>query len=175
MNLIAKLRQLVGFGKAATIDDTGPQQVWQLQVFVGGDADLQQVLDKVTRLSEYGFFSVPPAKAEAVVLYPGGERSGGVIIATGHRASRPKNLQAGEAGVYNGLTGAIFRLDHDGKAYLNCDLVVTGSVIASEDVLDRTADGNEATLKDLRDAYDAHKHGGVQGGAGTTAGTDHPV
>jgi phage baseplate assembly protein V len=144
-------------------------------VFVGGDADLEQVLDKVTRLGEYGFFSVPPAKAEAVVLYPDGERSGGVIIATGHRPSRPKNLRAGEAGVYNGLTGAVLRLDHDGKAYLNCDLVVTGNIIASQDVLDRSADGNEATVKNLRDAYDAHKHTGVQGGAGTTGPTDHNV
>lgn len=161
-----RLRRLVGFGKAALVDDTQPQQLIQLQVFVGGAEDLQQVLDQVVRLGEYGFFSVPPQDAEAVVLFPNGDKTGGVIVATGHRASRPKDKAPGEAGIYNGLTDKIFRMGSDGVAYLNCDLVLTdgANLRVAGDITDQTAGGNARTVKNLRDGYNGHHHTDPQGG-----------
>jgi phage baseplate assembly protein V len=171
--LARKVGQIVGFGKAAMVDDSGAQQAWQVQVFVGGEDGLEQILDKLTRLGEYGFFSVPPPQAECVIIYPDGERSGGIIVATGHRASRPKNLKSGEAGVYNGLTGALFRMGEDGTAYLNCNLVLTNgaNLTVAGDITDQTGSGNAKTVKNLRDDYNAHTHTDPQGG---TVGPANP-
>ena len=63
----------------------------------------------VERIQEYGFTSVPPADAEAIVLSIGGDRSNMVIIATESSADRPKNWEPGEAGIYSKF-GQLIRL-----------------------------------------------------------------
>lgn len=50
-----------------------------------------------------------------------------------------------------------------------------GAFQATGDITDQTAGGNSATVKQLRDAYDAHKHTGVSTGAGVSGPTDHNV
>jgi phage gp45-like len=70
------------------VDDSGDQQVAQANLNVG--APEAEVIDKMVRLGEYGFFSCPPDGAEAIAVFLGGRRSAGVIIATGYRAARPR-------------------------------------------------------------------------------------
>lgn len=77
------------------LDDTGPTQAMQLQL------SKLETLDPVLRLAEYGFTSSPPTDSDAVIIFVGGDRANGVAIATGHRASRLKNLQRGEAAIYD--------------------------------------------------------------------------
>jgi hypothetical protein len=49
-----------------------------------------------------------------------------------------------------------------------------GSLKTTGDITDNSG-SNSATVKALRDAYDAHKHTGVTTGAGSTGITDHTV
>ncbi|MCW5760103.1 MAG: hypothetical protein KIS90_10085, partial [Phenylobacterium sp.] len=66
------------------------------------------------------------------------------------------------------------RLCADGKIRSKGDWAHEGSFRASGDVLDHS-DDNAVTMKVHRDKYNAHHHGGVQGGSASTAGTDQPA
>jgi phage baseplate assembly protein V len=43
-----------------------------------------QTIDNLPRCAEYGFTSNPPEDSDAVVAFAGGDRSNGVVIATGN-------------------------------------------------------------------------------------------
>lgn len=113
--LADRLVRLVGFGALKVVDDTGDQQRAQVTINAGGPDGVQEVIDHAVRLGEYGFNSCPPEGSEAVILFLGGRRSIGVIIATGYRAARPKGLKPGEAMVFNAVTGDFIELSEDGK------------------------------------------------------------
>lgn len=108
-----RLLGIFGYGLLRVVDDTGLQQVAQLNLNVGNP--LEETIDKVTRLGEVGFYSCPPEGSEAVALFLGGYRTGGVIIATGYRAARPKGLKPGEAMMLNVLREQYIEASDDGK------------------------------------------------------------
>lgn len=62
-----------------------------------------EVRDKVERIQEYGFTSRPLAGAEGVCVFPGGDRSHGVVIATDDRRYRKNNLDEGDVALYSDL------------------------------------------------------------------------
>ncbi|NID15376.1 phage baseplate assembly protein V [Luteibacter yeojuensis] len=101
------VQALAGRGRITVSDDTGPAQ--RLQVKLGP----LEVRDTTPRLAEFGFSSRPPAGTDAVLLFLSGDRSNGVVIATGHQASRPRSLEEGETIVYD-LFGKFIRLTKDG-------------------------------------------------------------
>lgn len=179
----ARITQLVGVGRLAVIDDGGDQQMCQVQVRAGAPEGLEEVIDTRPRLGEYGLAYCPPDGSEAIVIFLGGRRSQGVVIATGHRASRPKGLKPGEAMLYNGLTGDFVKMCQDGKIRSQGDWFHTGKFHASDnitsekEITDHTAaDGTGGvTLKTLRDDYNAHKHTGVTAGGASSGTTDHPA
>lgn len=188
--MLRELRQLqlrllnfVGVAHLHAIDDSGDQQVAQMQIRAGGPEGVEEVIDKAERLAHYGFAYCPPDGSEAVVLFVGGRRSSGIIIADGHKASRLKDLKPGEAALYNGLTGAFVKMCQDGKIRSKADWFhdglfhATGNVTSEKDVIDHTAPDatGGVSLKTLRDDYNAHTHGGVQAGASSTNTTDHPA
>lgn len=113
--LAQRLLQVVGVAHLRVVDDSGDQQTAQLQIMAGGPEGIEEIIDKTPRLGAYGFAYCPPDGSEAIVLFVGGRRSAGVIVATGHRATRPKGLKPGEAMLYNGLTGDFVKLGEDGK------------------------------------------------------------
>lgn len=112
------------------IRDDGELQTAQLQIRSGAPDGIEEVIDAAARVGEYGFASCPPDGAEAVALFLGGRRSGPVIIATGHRASRLKGLQSGEAALYNGVSGKHVKLRQDGVCHLNGDALFDGTATA---------------------------------------------
>jgi phage baseplate assembly protein V len=68
--------------------------------------------DNVERFQNYGFSSVPTGEAEAIVIFPGGDRSAGVIVAMDERANRMTGLLGGEVAVYsNSGNSIILHLD----------------------------------------------------------------
>ena len=75
-------------------DTTGIQTV-QLGVLEG------ETRDGLERPQPYGFTSVPLAGAEAVVLFVGGKRDHGLVIAVDDRRYRKKGLAAGEVALYH--------------------------------------------------------------------------
>jgi phage baseplate assembly protein V len=92
-----RILTMIGRGRKTTGDDSGNVQM--LQVKLGAD----EVRDKTPRLAEFGLASMPPDGADLVVLFIGGDRSNGVIIASGDIATRMKNLQPGESALYDSL------------------------------------------------------------------------
>lgn len=57
--------------------------------------------DDCERFQQYGFSSVPLAGAEAVVIFPNGDRSRALVVAVDDRRYRPTGGQAGDVFLYN--------------------------------------------------------------------------
>jgi phage gp45-like len=171
-NLLSRILGLVRPALIRLVDDTGDQQRVQLNLSVGAPDGIEEVIDHVPKVGHYGFAYRPPDGSEAITVFIGGQRSAGVVIATGHRASRPKNLLPGEAMLYNGLTGDFVRMCQDGKIRSQGDWEHTGKFHASDaitseaDITDHTAadDTSGVSMKKHRDAYNGHNHADPQGG-----------
>ena len=86
---------VIGRGRVTTGNDAGPVQL--LQVRLG----TLETHDNTPRLAEYGFASNPPPGSDVALLFIAGDRSRGLVIATGNQAARLKNLQPGEAALYD--------------------------------------------------------------------------
>ena len=101
-NIIGSLNRLgrrivmmVGLGrKTQGYGDVGPIQILQVQLGVDEVMDIQ-------RMAEFGFSSMPPDGSSVIALFARGDHSDGVIIATGHIASRPVGLAPGESKLYS--------------------------------------------------------------------------
>lgn len=76
------------------VDDAAKLQ--RLQVTVLAD----EVRDGVERVQQYGFTSAPKVGAEAVVLFVGGRRDHGLVIAVDDRRYRLTGLKEGEVAIY---------------------------------------------------------------------------
>jgi phage baseplate assembly protein V len=201
--VIDRILNIFGVGRVSLIDDTGDMQLLQVTEGAAGKGIGDRITDKVRRVVEYGFFSVPPIDSEILVARRNGDRTLPMVIGTSHRASRPRNKQPGDAGIYNGITGAVVQMTADGllidcaglpaiirnathvtitaseKITLDAPMVEIlhdATVAGNLDVAGTiTGDGVVVELGALRDAYNAHRHGGVSTGAGTTGATDHTV
>jgi len=60
-----------------------------------------EVRDTLERIQEYGFTSTPLPQAECVVIFPGGNRDHGLVIAVDDRRVRPKDIPPGGAAIYS--------------------------------------------------------------------------
>lgn len=85
----------VGRAVLRLVDDVVPLQAVQVEALSG------EVRDRVERLQNYGFTSVPLPGCRAVVVFPGGDRSSGIVVATDDAGARKRGLAAGEVAVYN--------------------------------------------------------------------------
>jgi phage gp45-like len=142
--LQARLIGIVGVGRLSLVDDAGVQQVAQVVIhpeMVG----IEAIIDATPRLSEYGLASCPPAGAEAIILFMGGRRSEGIIVATGHRDSRIKDLKPGEAALYNGLTQEMLLFQEAGGGKINASLEVEETLTAAHVIPADGASGTFAT------------------------------
>ena len=101
------IQALAGRGRVTTSDDSGNAQLLQVKL---GALELR---DNTPRLAEFGFTSRPPVGADAVLVFIGGDRSNGVVIATGDQKSRPRDLEEGETKVYD-LFGKFIHFTKDG-------------------------------------------------------------
>jgi phage baseplate assembly protein V len=94
------------------VDDTKKMQLLQLTVLAG------EVRDDCEHFQGFGFYSVPHVGAEAVVLFPNGDRGRPLVVATDDRRYRPTGGVAGEVGLYNSTTGTRVRLMPSGDVIL---------------------------------------------------------
>ena len=107
------LRDLIGIGRVTLADDTGQVQELQITEGAAGQGFADRVLDKVRRVGEFGFASVPPLGSEALLLRRLGQRALSIVIGTSHRPSRPTGLQPGDTGIYD-VRGAKVMLTAEG-------------------------------------------------------------
>lgn len=102
-----RIMGVVGRCVLTAIDDTTLAQSVQVAAL---DEELH---DGVERFGEYGLASVPHAGAEAIVVFVGGLRSHGVVIAVEDRRYRLTGLQSGEVALYDDQ-GQVIHLKRDG-------------------------------------------------------------
>lgn len=61
----------------------------------------EELIEGAERFQDYGFTSVPIPGAEAVLVFPGGLRSHGLVVAVGDRRYRLRGLAEGEVAIYD--------------------------------------------------------------------------
>lgn len=90
-----RVTNLVSRGVVARVDDGTKLQT--LQVTVGED----ETRDGLERFQQYGLTSVPEPEAEVVVLFVGGRRDAGYVVAVDDRRYRVTGLAPGEVALYD--------------------------------------------------------------------------
>lgn len=115
-------------------DDAKKQQLLQLGLLA------DETIDGAEHFHPYGFFSVPLEGAEAIVLFPNGDRSHGLALVSDRR-HRPTGGEPGESGIYNNV-GAIVRMTKDGDIIVRAapgrEVLVDDGSGGTEPVVTRT-------------------------------------
>lgn len=184
---VNEMRGIVRRAVVELVKESVKLQELQLSVMDG------DVRDNVEYFQHFGFVSWPPKGTEAVVVAPGGKRSGSICIATGDRVYRLMLNAEGEVALYDD-GGQSVLLKGNGEIHLtpgsrvviagdlyvagNADIAgdvdITGGVTAGADI---SADGNVTaqgevsdsnpttpTLTAMRAAYNAHLGHAAVGG-----------
>lgn len=136
----------------------------------------------IEHLEPYGFTARATAGAEAIVLFPDGDRSHGVAIVVADRRYRLKGLKGGEAALYDDLgqkvhltrngivvdgAGKTIRFINAPKARFEMDIEATGQI---KDLCDSSGQ----TMAAMRVAYNGHRH--RENGQGSNTNTpDKPM
>lgn len=136
------------------VDDSTRLQLLQLGVQAGED------VDDAERVQEYGFASVPLEGAEAVVLFPNGDRAHALVVAVDDRRYRPTGGTAGDVALYTD-DGILVRL--------TAGEVRLGSGTATDPV------ALKSDLTALKSYIDAHVHSGVTTGGGASGPPASPA
>ena len=129
--LKTRLANSIASAVIQNVDDSKKIQILQLGVLDGED------VEDCERLQEFGFNSVPLVGAEAVVVFPNGDRGNPLVVAVGDRRHRPLGWADGEAGIYNAFD-TMMRLKADGSAYIEASPVRLGSDAAADDAVKGT-------------------------------------
>lgn len=155
-------RIMLSIGRALlnAVYDDNPVQLVQASMLS------DEVRDKMERMAEYGYTSVPLPGSQAVAVFVGGERGHGVVVATGDSRYRKKGMQPGEVALYTN-EGASIHLKNGRIVEVDCDELIvkagtrvrfeTPRVEATGDIVD-TVGSNARSMKGMRDQYNTHKH-----------------
>lgn len=167
--LYRRITMLVGIGRTTGVmNDDGTTQ--QLQYKTPFD-----VRGSTLRMTEFGFSSGLPAGSDVLILSLGGDRSSQVIVATNHGSTRYGNLNPGETVIYDAqgksvllgkekLTVKCAGQDIEVLDSKNATITASVKVRLETPLVESTGDfvdncdSNSVSLKELRDAYNAHGH-----------------
>lgn len=90
-----RVQLMSSWGRVTFSDDSRSAQLLQVKL---NDSETR---DDTPRIAEFGLTSRPPDGSDVLVVFLGGDRSKGVVVATAHQGSRPKGLLAGEIMLYD--------------------------------------------------------------------------
>ena len=96
--LKTKIANSIAMAVVENVDDSTKAQMLQLSILDG------EAVDDCQRVQQFGFSSVPLEGAEAVVLFPNGDRGNPLVVAVDDRRHRPTGWTAGEAGTFNAFS-----------------------------------------------------------------------
>lgn len=151
--LRTRVANLVARAVVKLVDDAVRMQKLQLQVLA------DETRDGCERVQQYGFTSVPLEGAEAVVLFVGGRRDHGLVVAVDDRRHRKKDMAPGEVALYTDEGAAVYL--KRGRIVVIDDEIRLGSDSASNFVA--LANLVLSELNAIRTAFDAHTHVYVPG------------
>lgn len=152
--LASRIQMIVARAVIESVKDGGGIQ------FIKSNLLADENRDNMERFQEYGFTSVPLADAEAIVIFPGGNREHGLVIATNDRTFRLKSLADGEVALYTDegdkihfKRGGIINIVATSKVDVDADLVELGN-----GTLEKILNGETFQTR-----FNAHKHLGNVG------------
>lgn len=130
----------------------------------------------------WGLHLPPVLEAQAIVVFAEGDIENGIIVGFLY-SNKALSLAApaGDAWLVH-TSGSSLKFNADGTVTVNApagfkvtgNTEITGTLKVTSDVTDNSG-SNAQTMKSHRDAYNAHKHSGVQTGGGTSGVSDHIV
>lgn len=127
--MYSRVQHALGRGVITLVDDTGPIQVAQIR------SNPLSLWDQIPILYHFGFSASPPLGSEVTHSSINGDPMSATVVATGHRASRPKNLQPGQSVLYD-QAGTTVKLTNDHKLAIAATGTITLSVGGNNIVLD---------------------------------------
>lgn len=174
-----RMRMLIARAVVRLVNDAGGIQVLQVSALKG------ETRAQLERFQEYGFTSHPLPGAEAVVLFPGGDRAHGLVLAVDDRRYRLRALAPGEVALYTDEGDTIvFKRDRKIEITSGGEVTVSGATlvriesaaalelegatvaIAASSAITLTAPSVEIQGIEFMD----HQHTGVATGGGNTGG-----
>lgn len=185
-----RILTMIGVARVTSFNDGGSVQKLQVKV-----NDLETI-DNLVHALQFGFTSGPPDGTDVAIVFIGGDRSNGVVVACNHQESRPTNLKAGESMIYSqdgkriyltagggiivNANGQAVQVDDASDVTWTCSgkfkVVAPGgvefdtpNVASTGEITDNTGSGNTQTMKSMRETYDVHDHevANVQSGSST--------
>lgn len=148
-----RIKMMVARGVVKAVADSGGIQVIQAGLLA------DELRGGLERFQNYGFTGVPLSGADAAVVFLGGNRDHGIVLAVDDRRYRLKGLQSGEVAVYTDegdkivlKRGGIIEVTASTKVRMvTPKLEVTGDIIDNCDTQPRTMAG-------MRQIYNIHTH-----------------
>lgn len=177
MNAAKSLVNMVARAVLTSLDTAKKCQTAGLKLIAG------EQKENLEHLEPYGFTSSPMIGAEAIALFPGGDRSHGVVIVVADRRYRLKGLKAGEVALYDDQgqsvtltrTGIVVNgggkpitFTNSPKARFEMDIEATGQI---KDLCDSSG----KTMSAMRATYNLHTHRENGDGGGTTNKPNQPM
>ncbi|ABP61254.1 phage baseplate assembly protein V [Enterobacter sp. 638] len=159
-NLQRQVLSLIGRAVVKSINAASKCQTVDVELLAG------QKKAGIEHLEPYGFTSRAQSGAEAIILFPDGDRSHAVAIAVADRRYRMKGLKTGEVAIYDDLgqsvtltrTGIV--VDGGGKiiTFKNAPKARFEMPIESTGQIKDLCDSSGQTMAAMRIAYNGHKH-----------------
>lgn len=135
--------------------------------------------ESVPMMQNYGLTSKPKANSRAVVLFVGGARDNGVIVATQGPADKIPTLEDGEVAVYSDYgqsiilkkDGSILAKPASGKPYrFEGDLNVIGKILTTDEIAAKYMDQNGSLIPGPQAVHmTTHVHASAAPGAPSPA------
>lgn len=160
------LRNLISRCTVALANAGSKLQSLQIRMLAG------EMKDWVEHLEPYGFTSHPVDGAEGVAVFPGGDRSHGVVIVVADRRYRIQGLKKGEVALHDDqgqsvhLTRSGIVVKAAGKPVTITEaekLRVECPIECTHDITDKVGAGGKS-MAAMRATYNTHNHPDPHGG-----------
>jgi len=160
------------------VDDS--KAIQKLQIKLGKD----EVRENINHIQQYGFTSHPKPQSECAVIFVGGNRDHGLVIAVDDSRYRLKSIGEGEVALYSD-EGDVIHLKRGNKIEIKSatsvtidapDTTITGNVSIEgnvsvagmtevEGALSSSTSVADSTgsMQAMRGIYNGHKHGSSSG------------